>query len=328
MHSRFLQESFGTGLVVSPVRLSLLGDAMNDAMCLVDIARHFSVLDDLAPVKVTFEDGRVVAEAMNGKCDRQSLKAAQLSSCYEGIATVICSGQFDFAVPSSLHTVGIPDPLLLRQFADLHHGVTPQVTRYHGACDDYGLQVEFRDSNGDTSFAMLASGNFTNQMENVPPMPRRTPDVCVYPSANVVKLMKTLANEAKQKCVERFWPIMNKRGRLFFSFDFEVSNDSPVCFEVASGLPYCQLRPYSYDAAAVLKVLALSNAAQPVAMSFLNSGVLILEVVSALGGHYKFVFIGEGELISDAELALDLVKHLVSGNAEDACMYGDWEPDL
>jgi len=301
---------------------------MNDAMCLVDIARHFSVLDDLAPVKVSFEDGRVVAEAMNGKCDQQSLAAAQLSFCYEGIATVMCYGRFDVKVSTSLHTVGIPNPLLLRQFADLHPGVVPQVTRFGMASGDNWLQVEFCGSDGDTAFAMLASGNLTNQMVNVPRMARHTPDVCVSPSVSAVKLMKSMANRAKKQGVHRFWPIMNRRGRLFFSFDFEPSNDPPSCFEVASGLQYCQLRPYSYDAAEVLKVLELGNTGRSIGMSFVNGGGLILDVVSALGGHYKFVFIPDSQLIYDSPLALDLVKQLARGYGNDACMSGDWEPDL
>lgn len=297
---------------------------MNDAMCLVDIARHFSVLDDLEPVKVTFEHGRVVAEAIDGLYDKASLAAARLSNCYEKTATVMCYGQFDFAAPTCLHTVGIPNPLVLRQFADLQTGVVPQVTHSQSGG---GYGVQFCGLDGLTAFAVLASGKLTNQQVNVPSMPRSTPDVCFYPSASVINLMKSVANDAKRQGAHRFWPCMSKRGLLSFSFDLERNNDPPARFDIASGLPYCQLRPYSYDAAAVLKVLELSNTDRPVRMSFLNAGGLILDVESALGGHYKFVFLPKCELISDSELAVDFANQLARGCSEDACMSSDWEPD-
>lgn len=301
---------------------------MNDAMVLVDIARHFSVLNDLAPVKVSFEGGRVAAEAMDGVCDWQSVAAAQLSGCNKRLTTVMCYGEFDIAVPTIASTVSIEDPLVLRQFADLLPDVVPQVTRWMGSCGESQLQVEFCGADGETAHAMLQSESYANAVVNVPVLRQKAPDVSLVPTIDAIKLMKRLANREKKDGVDRFWAIMNKRGRLFFSFDFKPGANQTAYFEMASGLPYGQLRPYSYDVTSVLKVLALADQASPVVMNFFNAGALVVDFVSAFEGRYKYVFVGDNELISDTQRALDLVKQLAQGNGEDASMYVDWEPDL
>lgn len=301
---------------------------MNDAMVLVDIARHFSVLNDLAPVKVSFDGGRVAAEAMDGVCDWQSVAAARLSGCDKRLTTVICYGEFDIAVPTIGSTVSIEDPLLLRQFADLFPDVVPQVTRWMGSSGESQLQVEFCGADGETAYAMLQSASYANAIVNVPVFKPAVPEVSFGPAVDDIKVMKRLAKAANKRGVDRFWAIMNKRGRLFFSFDFKPGTNQTAYFEVASKLPYCSLRPYSYNAEVVLKVLALADQASPVVMNFFNDGALVVDFVSAVGGRYKYVFVGDNELISDSQRALDLVKQLAQGNGEDASMYVDWEPDL
>jgi hypothetical protein len=224
----------------------------------------------------------------------------------------MCYGEFQSMVPAVSSIVGIPDPLLLSNLSALYPGVVPKVTHVEGS-DGARLQIEFCGLEGDTAYAMLQSAAYADAVVQVPRPRLFVPAVSFSPSPSAIKLMKTLHNKAKKQGVNRFWAIMNTRGRLFFSFDCNPVCSEVAYFEVASGLPYCQLQSYSYDAASVLKVLALADPGRPVAVTFLNGGGLILDVVSALGGQYRYLFFGNGELIPESQQTLDWTKQLARG---------------
>lgn len=300
---------------------------MNAATCLVDVARHFSIVPGIDIVKVRFEEGHVHAEAMNGAFDEYRVNAARLTGDVGGLTTVVCYANFE---PGSMEiegSVGVQSPEVLHAFATLHAGVIPQVVSRQTPSGDVWLEIVFQGLDGDVAYKSLVSEDFVETHVRVPAFKGESPDLSYCPDAASVKLMRTIANQAKKKGFERFWPVMNKRGRLFFSFDIASPVSQARCFEMVSGLPFQDLAPYCYDATQVLKVLEIAqDDSRPITMQFFNQGALKIELCSAAGGRYQYILFGTPDLIDESSV-VNRVKNLVASINDDVPMQCDWAPE-
>lgn len=302
---------------------------MNAAVCLVEIARYFHVLDGIELVKVDFEPGRVRATAINGDFSKSRMDAASLNGYVDGIATAVCFSELFGDFPDLSGCVGILHPKVLYQFSLVHEGIVPEIVQGESSPCDPMKEVKFLGSLGDVSYKRLTSASLASEQVQVPTLDLSSPEAIFPLDVQTALLMKKLAREAKQTGVERFWAFMNKRGRLSFSFDFSSEEDEVSSFEVASGLSYRWIKPYSYKAADVLSVLNMAmDCGRSVTMSLYNRGGAKIDVVSELGTRYEYLFFGTGELVDETKSPDYLKAKLARDMGIDATMRADWEPDL
>jgi hypothetical protein len=163
----------------------------------------------------------------------------------------------------------------------------------------------------------------------IPPY-RDPPCVVTFsPNAKAVKLLRGAMIQAAKNGQKHFWPMMNKRGYLFFSFETQAPHNGTARFEMERNLAYVDLPPYSYNAENVWNVLKHAADAKSITMGISTKGFIKIVVDSGIG-LYTFIFFGSDHLIWHWDWATKFpqVWNVERMIRDDQCMHGDWEPDL
>ncbi len=270
---------------------------MNSAETLVEIARFFSVVSGVELIRIEYLNGTLYAEASNGKIADWSLAASRLSGRADDIADVVCYGEIRGSYPDMLEPVGLERLSVLLGFSDLHVKIAPELVPVQ-AMPHQRWEIQFRGEEGELSCYQVTASSLLHHLPRVPKLKVDQFDLTCRLNKVSIALFKKVAKDAAKNGVLRFWPMMNKRGKLYFSFDFLRPSNEAVRFEVAAGLSYCELRPFSYDAKQVIQVLNLVERAAFVELKFSNHGALMVEVGSYAGACYKYVLVGGRDLCS------------------------------
>lgn len=300
---------------------------MNSADSFIDIAKIVGVISPDVIIKVYGDANGTFAVAANGRLNRLLYAQSRLSGhADEKMASIICYGKLHAPIAELVgRTVGLFATSVLSGMANTHQ--SGQFTLEMEA----GVPVELHlDSGGGyESWYRFTRGDTTNELVKIPAFIGDVCDVTFSPSLAAIKLFRKETAEAKKKGQKWFWPMMNSRGYLFFSFDQNPPDNLTNRFEMARNLPNVQLPPCSYSAEDVSKILKLASEAQSITVGISKQGFLQFDIDTGIG-RYQFIVLGSDHLIWSWDWAGKFPKvwNIEAKIRDDACMHVDWEPEL
>ncbi len=304
---------------------------MEAADALIDIAHNFGAVSAIELVKVVGTSQGISAVATDGRFDdAATFMARHFGDVLELLPTVVCYGRM-FKTQAELVgcTVGLGRLPVLGKFDAFDKDSIRTLVHEFRSSGRVPTEIKFASESGANCHYRLMSGDSVNDFVNVPIFRGRLFEASFSPDDLAVKIFRKMTAEAAKSNIDEFWPAMNARGNVYFSFDQKPPSNDTVRFQVASKIPYVRLTPYTYPAGSVLEVLGLSCTAKSVTMGFSNRGVLKIDVVSAFG-EYQFIFPGNRKLIYmwDQTDLYSLPTGIDALIREDKTMHCDWEPDL
>ena len=300
---------------------------MDSIDCLVDIATSMSAIDKDVIVKVFGDEKNTFAVAANGKLDRAVINAAHLIGSHAaGLPSVVGYFKSNNAVPELINeAIGLGRPGILTGFAEICTTNSRRFVFRSGKL----FEIHFDGGDGYEATYRFTSSAMVNELVKVPVFIGNLCHVSFAPSVTAINLFKKNTVEADKNDITHFWPMMNKRGYLFFSFDRDAPSNKTDRFEMVRGLPFTDLPPHSYNASAVKKVLELASNAKSLSIGISVLGYMQIEVETAFGS-YRFIILGSDHKIWEWDLAEKWpeVWNVESMSREDQCMHVDWEPVL
>mgnify|MGYP003386258285 CR=1 FL=1 len=298
---------------------------------ILDIVKNIGVISTLKIIKVTSTPEGVIAEAIDGQFSPGMAYAVAVGGCATGDkpASVICRGELPGSFVEFDGTIGLGRLSVLKEYLEFHKDSEATIVKETRGLALAPIEIKFDNGSGSLSWYRFSSGAMTREFVKIPLMQRPVADVTFSPDEKGIRLFNHWTRDAKKTNRLNFWPCMNARGKLYFSFDVRTPSNSTIRFEFASGLPFVSLAPYTYPAEIVAEILSLAKDAKSVAMSFSNVGELRIHVTSELG-RYEFIVLGDEHLILMWNKADDWpqVYHIDRAVSDDASMHHDWEPEL
>ncbi len=300
---------------------------MKSIDCLVDIAAHMSAVDKDGIIKVFGEGDNTFAVIANGKFDQAARVEAQLNG-NAGIGLASMFGYFKSyaAIPELKNrSIGLGRMKVLTGFAKVHAA---------GDCefiyeDGQPIEIHFDSGDGYEARYRLTSSAMINELVKVPKFIGGKCDVTFVPDAKAINLFKKNAIAAKDNDKLDFWPMMNSRGYMYFSFDRDAPTNRTDRFEMARGLAHVDLPPHCYEASQLKRVLALASNAKSLSIGVSKLGYLRIDIATEFG-EYIFILLGSDYNIWAWDWATKWPKvwGVETKMYEDQCMHVDWEPPL
>ncbi len=298
---------------------------------ITDIVKNIGVISTLNMIKVTTTPKGVTAEAMDGQFSIGAAYAAGIGGCASSIAmaSVFCRGELQGSFDEFEGTVGLGRLSVFKGFREFHKDSLVTIVKEARGSLSVPAEIKFDNGAGTVSWYRLTSSAVATEFVQVPLFRRTVVDVTASPDEKSIRLFNHWTKEAKKTNGLHFWPGMNARGKLYFSFDVRRPSNSTPRFEFAGGLPFVPLAPYRYPAKLVAEILSLAVDAESLTMSFSNAGHLRIDVTSSFG-RYEFVIPGSDYLIWLWDVTDDWpqVYHIAQMVRDDRSMQHDWEPDL
>ena len=294
---------------------------------LIDIANIVSAVDKDGIIKVYGDRKNVFAVAKNGKIDPTDLVAFRLSGQeIDKQADIVCYFKSKALVPELINeTVGLANLELFARMAKLH----PNSARTLNYDEGKPAEIRFDSGDGFVSYYRLTSGAITSENVRVPAFIGKPCDISFLLGEKTINLFKKNASEASIANKKYFWPMMNSRGYLYFSFDRDAPSNMTDRFEMARGLPHVELAPYSYKASSLKGILSRTSNCDSVTIGISNQGFMEVNVNNKFGC-YRFILIGSEHKIWqwDWTNKWHQVLNIETLIQDDVCMHCDWEPPL
>lgn len=302
---------------------------MNIVTGLSDIVKNLGVISTIANIKVVGSIYETKAESLDGRLDAASLYMAKSAGdrlC--SLPSVICHGKLFSPIDElSNSTIGLGNLSVFKGFVSYHQGSTTTLLHHHSGATSTPSEIHFEHANGCEAWYRLTGSNFINTLIKVPSHKIKSYQIKFTPNTKNIKIFEKIAAEAAKDNISMFWPTINARGVLYFSFDSRKPSNDTIRFEFARELPYIPIIPYQYSAKQILQVLSLAFTSKSVTMEISNEGCIKLQVNSGLGA-YQFIFPGQERLIwswDQANLYPQVwgVEQLMH---DDKFMHPDWLP--
>ena len=304
---------------------------MDAVTAMLDIVKNFSVISSVEMIKITSTKQGARAETTDGQISPAAFFSAAAGGSASGspLATVNCYCELHHPIEDFVGTIGLGTLSVLKGFDAFQKDAQKTLIEESRGTVSAPIEIKFDYANRGVAWYRLTSSAMISKQLQVPQFRGATFDVTLRPDAKSIRLLNHFSKDAAKTGKLQFWPNMNTRGKLYFSFDERKPTNSTARFEFGAQLPFVELAPYLYPAKPVAEVLTLAATSESLTMRFSNMGILQIDVVSTLG-NYHFIFPGSDQLIWAWEKADDWphVHGVKQKMLDDRVMHHDWMPDL
>lgn len=304
---------------------------MEAVTAFLDIAKHFSVISSISTIKIISAKEIATAMTTDGKISAGAFFAerARGSGALTSTPTVICYCELNEPIEDFVGTIGLNHLDVLIGFDAFEKDAKKKLVHHFQDNKITHTEIIFEYSTSSKSGYALTSEKAINAILQVPPFQRQAYELTLRPTEVNIKAFNHFSRANAKTGFFKFWPSMNARGKLYFSFDERKPSDSTERFEFGKQLPFVKLAPILYPANHVAEVLTLAGTSKSLTMHFSNKGVMQIDVVSELG-NYHFIFLGDNRLIWAWNIGDDWpqVYGIEQMILEDRTMHHDWAPNL